>query len=118
MSYIDGFIVPVPEGNKEAYRAMAAKMAPLFLEHGALRVMEGWGDDVPRGKTTDFYMATRAEEGENVVFAWVLWPDKATRDAGWAAIMADERGKPPADMPMDGKRMFWGGFEPIVDAAA
>jgi len=118
MSYVDGFIVPVPEGNKEAYRAMAAKAAPLFQEHGAIQVMECWGDDVPRGKTTDFFMATKAEDGENVVFSWVVWPDKATRDSGWAKVMADERMKPPADMPMDGKRMFWGGFEPIVDTTA
>ena len=115
MSYVDGFVVAVPEGNKDAYIAMAGKAAPIFVEYGALHVMEGWGNDVPRGKTTDFFMAVKAEEGENVVFSWVIWPDKATRDAAWEKIMKDERMQPPADMPFDGKRMFWGGFESIVE---
>ena len=115
MSYLDGFVVAVPEGNKEAYRTMAAKASKIFQEYGANRVMEAWGDDVPRGQTTDFYMAVKAEDGENVVFSWIIWPDKATRDAGWAKVMADERMKPDGEMPFDGKRMFWGGFEPIVD---
>ena len=116
MSYIDGFVVPVLEGNKEAYRAMAAKAAPIFREYGATRVVEGWGSDLPRGKTTDFFMATKAEEGENVVFSWIIWPSKEVRDSGWEKVMADERMKPDMEnMPFDGKRMFWGGFEPIVD---
>lgn len=115
MSYVDGFIVPVPEGKKEAYREMAAKAAPIFREHGAMRVVEAWGNDLPRGKTTDFFMAAKAEDGENIVFSWITWPSKEARDAGWEKVMADERMKPPADMPFDGKRMFWGGFEPIVD---
>ena len=102
-----------PNGNKEAYRAMAAKAAGMFKEYGATRVVEAWGDDVPDGKVTDFRRAVKAEDGENVVFSWVEWPDKATRDAGWAKVMADERMKPDHDnMPFDGKRMFWGGFAP------
>ncbi len=115
MPYVDGFIVPVPEGNKDAYIAMASKAAPIFVEYGATHVMETWGNDVPHGKTTDFFKAVQAEDGENVVFSWVTWPDKATRDAGWAKIMEDERMKPPAEMPFSGARMFWGGFEPIVE---
>ena len=115
MGYTDGFIVPVPEGQKEAYRAMAQKAAPIFQEYGATRVIEAWGDDVPDGKVTDYKMAVKAEDGENVVFSWIEWPDKATRDAGWAKIMQDERMQPPADMPFDGKRMFWGGFRPLID---
>jgi uncharacterized protein YbaA (DUF1428 family) len=115
MSYVDGFILPVAEDKKEAYHAMAAKAAPIFREFGALRVVEAWGNDLPRGKTTDFFMATKAEEGENVVFSWIIWPSKEVRDAGWEKVMADERMKPEGDMPFDGKRMFWGGFEPIVD---
>lgn len=118
MAYVDGFVCPVPEGNKEAYLKMANKAAPIFVEYGALQVTETWGNDVPRGKTTDFFMATKAEEGENVVFSWVIWPDKATRDAGWAKIMEDERMKPDGDAPFDGKRMFWGGFETILDHKA
>jgi uncharacterized protein YbaA (DUF1428 family) len=118
MGYTDGFILPVPEGKKEAYRAMAQKAAPIFQEYGATRVIEAWGDDVPDGKVTDYKMAVKAEDGEKVVFSWVEWPDKATRDAGWAKIMHDERMKPDGDTPFDGKRMFWGGFAPILDTGA
>src|SRR5688500_5587388 len=107
MDYVDGFVLPVPEGNKEAYRAMAAKAAAIFREYGATHVAECWGSDIPRGKTTDFYMATKAEEGEAVVFSWIRWPSKAVRDAAWEKIMADERMKPDGDMPFDGQRMFW-----------
>jgi len=115
MTYVDGFVLAVPEGNKQAYREMATKASQIFREHGATRVVEAWGSDIPRGKTTDFYMATKAEEGETVVFSWITWPSKEARDAGWEKVMADERLKQPDPMPFDGKRMFWGGFEPIVD---
>jgi uncharacterized protein YbaA (DUF1428 family) len=116
MGYADGFVVPVPEGNKEAYRAMAAKAAPIFQEYGAVRVVEGWGDDVPDGTVTDFRRAVKAEPGETVVYSFVEWPSKAARDQGWAKIMTDERMQPDHDnMPFDGKRMFWGGFAPILD---
>lgn len=118
MSYIDGFVVPVPAGRKDAYRAMAQHAAAIFREYGALQVVEAWGHDVPRGEHTDFYRATAAVEGENIVFSWIVWPSKDARDAAWEKVMADDRMKPPADMPFDGKRMFWGGFEPIVDTAA
>lgn len=114
--YVDGIVVPVPEGKREAYRAMAAKTSALFKEHGALSVVETWGDDVPRGKTTDFYRALQADEGEKVVFSWIVWPDKATRDKAWEACMKDPRMQPEGEAPFDEKRMFWGGFEPIVDA--
>ena len=117
MTYVDGFILPVPQDKKDAYRQMAATAAPIFREYGALHVMECWGNDLPRGKTTDFFMAVKAEENENVVFSWIVWPSKEARDTGWEKVMADERMKPPAEMPFDGKRMFWGGFEPIVDTA-
>jgi uncharacterized protein YbaA (DUF1428 family) len=117
MGYTDGFVVPVPEEKKEAYRAMAAKAAPIFREHGATRVVETWGDDVREGKVTDFRRAVKAEAGENVVFSWVEWPSREARDEGWKKVMADERMKPDHDnMPFDGKRMFWGGFKPILDA--
>ena len=116
MSYIDGFVAPAKD--KQAYLDMAAKAAPIFIEHGALHVVEGFGHDVPRGEHTDFYRALKAEEGETPVFSWIIWPDKATRDAGWEKVMADERMQPPSEMPFDGKRMFWGGFEPIVDLKA
>jgi len=114
--YVDGFIVPVPDGKKDAYRAMAARAAGVFKEHGAVSVLEAWGDDVPQGKTTDFYRATKATDGEKVVFSWLIWPDKATRDKAWTVCMNDPRMKPDGEAPFDEQRMFWGGFEPIFDA--
>lgn len=115
MTYVDGFVVPVPAGNKEAYFAMAEKAAPIFREYGATEVIEAWGDDVKRGEVTDFYMAVKAKEGEEVVFSWIRWPNKEVRDAAWEKIMADERMKPEGEMPFAGKRMFWGGFATIVE---
>ena len=115
--YTDGFVVPVPEGNVDAYQTLAAKMAKVFREHGATRVVEALSNDVDHGKVTDFYRAVKAEDGEKVVFSFVEWPDKDTRDQAWAKIMADESLKPEGDMPFNGQRMFWGGFEPILDSA-
>jgi uncharacterized protein YbaA (DUF1428 family) len=113
--YIDGFVAPVTPANKAAYLEMAQKSARMFLKHGALRSSENWGEDVPDGKVTDFRRAVLAESDENVVFSWLEWPDKATRDAGWEKVMSDPDMQPPAEMPFDGKRMFWGGFVPVVD---
>jgi uncharacterized protein YbaA (DUF1428 family) len=115
--YTDGFVVPVPEGKRETYREMAAKMAKVFRQKGATRVIESIADDVQHGKVTDFYRAVKAEDGETVVFSFIEWPDKTTRDEAWKDIMADESLRPEGDMPFDGKRMFWGGFEPILDTA-
>jgi uncharacterized protein YbaA (DUF1428 family) len=115
--YTDGFIVPVPEGKTDAYRELASKMAKVFRQHGATRVVETLADDVPKGEVTDFYRAVQAEEGEKVVFSFTEWPDKETRDRAWQKIMADESLKPEGDMPFSGPRMFWGGFEPILDTA-
>jgi uncharacterized protein YbaA (DUF1428 family) len=115
--YTDGFIVPVPEDKVDAYQALAAKMAKVFRQHGATRVVEALSDDVPHGKVTDFYRAVKAEDGEKVVFSFIEWPDKGTRDQAWGKIMADESLKPEGDMPFSGQRMFWGGFEPIFDTA-
>lgn len=116
-SYIDGFVVPVPENKREAYRQLAAKMSKLFRQHGARRVVEAFSDDVPKGQVTDFYRAVKAEDGEGVVFSFIEWPDKATRDEAWKAIMEDDGMKPEDGMPFDGKRMFWGGFDKVVDTA-
>ena len=115
--YTDGFVVPVPEGKTEAYRELASKMAKVFRQHGANRVVEALSDDVPKGEVTDFYRAVKAEDGEKVVFSFIEWPDKSTRDEGWKKIMEDESLKPDGDMPFNGQRMFWGGFEPIFDTA-
>jgi len=116
MPYVDGFVIAVPTANKQAFIEHAQRFDPLFLEFGATRVVEAWGDDVPAGKVTDFARAVQAGDGEVVVFSWVEWPDKATRDAGMAKMMADPRVDPATTpMPFDGKRMIFGGFEPVVD---
>jgi uncharacterized protein YbaA (DUF1428 family) len=114
--YVDGFVLPVPEGKREAYREFASKSAKSFRQHGATRIVEAIADDVPRGQVTDFYRAVKAEDGETVVFSFIEWPDKAVRDEAWNKIMADESMKPDGEMPFNGQRMFWGGFEKVVDA--
>jgi uncharacterized protein YbaA (DUF1428 family) len=118
MTYVDGYLCPIKPGRKEDYVAVARQAAPLFLEFGALRVVETWNDDVKPGKTNDMRTAVMAEEGEDVVFSWVEWPDKATRDSGWEKMMKDERMKMPEDNPMAGARMIYGGFSTILDTAS
>jgi len=116
MNYIDGFVIAVPNANKDVYTKMAADLAPLFKEHGALRLVECWGDDVPEGKLTSFPMAVQCKEDETVVFAWVVWPSREARDVGMAKVIADQRmqGEGMKDI-FDGKRMIFGGFQVIVD---
>ena len=116
MSYIDGFVLAVPNANKQAFIEFVNKFDPIFKEYGALRVVECWGDDVPHGKQTDFFRAVAAKDDESVVFSWIEWPDKATRDAGMKKIMEDPRMDPKENpMPLDGARMIYGGFHPILD---
>jgi uncharacterized protein YbaA (DUF1428 family) len=112
--YTDGFVVPVPEGNRDAYTALATKMAKVFRSGGATRVVEAIASDVPKGEVTDFYRAVKAEDSETVVFSFIEWPDKDTRDAAWKNMMENDPA-PNDPMPFDGKRMFWGGFDPILD---
>lgn len=116
--YTDGYILPVPAGKKDAYRDLATKAAAKFKTYGALRVVEAWGDDVPDGKVTDYKRAVQAKDDENIVYSYVEWPDKATRDTAWEKMMKDPDMQPDGDMPFDGQRMFWGGFRPIVDTSA
>ena len=117
MSYIDGFVAAVPTANRSAYRKHAEAAVPVFKEHGALKVVECWGDDVPEGKVTSFPMAVQRKADETVVFSWIVWPSKPVRDAGMAKVMADPRLKPDVNpMPFDGKRMIYGGFEVLVEA--
>jgi uncharacterized protein YbaA (DUF1428 family) len=116
-SYLDGWVVPVPTDKRDAYRELAARNAQFFREYGATRLVEAFGDDVPKGEVTDYYRAVKAEPNESIVYSFIEWPDKATRDAAWPKIMEDERMRPQGDMPFDGKRMFWGGFEKILDTA-
>tara|TARA_R110000787_G_scaffold141272_2_gene254730 strand:+ start:260 stop:1003 length:744 start_codon:yes stop_codon:yes gene_type:complete len=120
MSYIDGFVIPVPTGEKEAFIRHAREMDQIFLDMGALRILECWGDNVPDGKVTDFRRAVQAAEGETVCFSWIEWPDKARRDTVFARMeemmKTDERFDPAKNpMPFDGKRMIFGGFNIIVE---
>ena len=118
MRYVDGFVCPVKPGRKDDYLAMARSAAPLFLEYGALRVVETWNEDLMVGTTNDFRTAVLAEAGEDVVFSWIEWPDKATRDAGWAKVMVDPRMQGSEDNPMAGARLIYGGFSTLLDAHA
>ena len=114
MSYVDGFVVAVPTEKKEAYKKLALEAAAIFKEYGALNVVETWGDDVPEGKLTSFPMAVKLEPNETVVFSWVVWPNRDMRKSGMERFMADPRMQ-SSDMPFDGKRMIYGGFEVIVN---
>ena len=117
MTYVDGFLVPVPTASRERYIEVARKAAALFKEHGALSVVECWGDDVPEGKVTSFPMAVKRKDDETVVFSWITWPSKQARDEGMKKFMEDARMKTDLnDMPFDGQRMIFGGFQVIVQA--
>lgn len=116
MSYVDAFVAAVPTANREKYREHAEKTAVVFKDHGALKVVECWGDDVPEGKLTSFPMAVKRNDDETVVVSWVTWPSRKVRDDGWKKVMADPRVQPATNpMPFDGKRLIYGGFEPIVE---
>jgi uncharacterized protein YbaA (DUF1428 family) len=115
MGYVDGAVVPVPAANKDAYRELTVRHAAVLREHGALRVVDAWGEDVPDGKVTDYKGAVKATADEKIVYSWIEWPSKEIRDAGWKKVMADPRMQPGA-MPFDGKRMIHGGFAPLIDA--
>jgi uncharacterized protein YbaA (DUF1428 family) len=114
MSYIDGMVAAVPTANREAYRLHAIEASAIFKEFGALKMVDCWGDDVPDGKLTSFPMAVKKTDEETVVFSWVVWPSKQVRDAGMAKLMTDERMN-ALNMPFDGKRMIYGGFEVILE---
>ena len=115
MSYIDGFVLPLREDKLDDYTAMAKMFAGKATQLGAIGTVEALGDGLEHGKVTDFYRSVQAEDGENVVFSFIVWPDKATRDAAWEKIMADPEMQPSGEMPFDGKRMFWGGFKPLLN---
>ena len=117
MMYIDGFVAAVPTANRAAFTKHAQAAATVFKDHGALKVVECWGDDVPEGKVTSFSMAVKRKETETVVFSWVTWPSRQVRDAGMAKVMADPRMQSEANpLPFDGQRVIFGGFQMIVDA--
>ena len=116
MTYVDGFILPLPKGKEDEYRAQAEKFAKKAEAQGAIGTIEALGDNLEHGHTTDFFRAVQATDDENVVFSFILWPSKDIRDAGWEKLMADPEMQPGAmPMPFDGKRMFWGGFKPLLN---
>jgi len=114
MPYIEGFVAAVPMANKEAYVRHAREAATYFKSLGATRLVECWGDDVPKGVLTDFYKATQAKDDETPIFSWIEYPDRATRDAA-NKKMGEETRMAGREMPFDARRMFWGGFEMVVD---
>ena len=117
MTYVDGYLLAVPTAQKDRYLEMARETAALFKKHGALRIVENWGDDVPDGKITSFPMAVKLKPDETVVFSWMVWPSKAVRDEAWKKIMEDPRMDPERfEMPFDGKRMIYGGFTILVES--
>ena len=117
MTYIDGFLLAVPEDKKEEYLKLAQASADVFMANGALSYVEAWGDEVPDGQLTSMPMAVKKEEGEVVCFAWISWPDKTTRDKGMKAAMEDPQFcAEMKNMPFDGKRMIFGGFDVIYEA--
>ena len=115
MTYVDGFVIAVPTTRKQEFVDHATKGDAVFIDLGATRVLECWADDVPEGKVTDFRRAVQAKDDESVVFSWIEWPDKATRDTAMAKAMEDPRLEPESNpMPFDGKRMIFGTFAPVV----
>ena len=116
MSYVDGFILPLPKGKEDEYLKLAETFASKSKAQGALGTIEALGDNLEHGHTTDFFRAVQATDDENVILSFILWPDKDTRDKAWEKLMADPDMQPGAQpMPFDGKRMFWGGFKPLLN---
>jgi uncharacterized protein YbaA (DUF1428 family) len=120
MAYVDGFVIAVPTANKQKFTDHAAMADPVFMELGATHIVEAWEDDVKHGKVTDFRRAVQATADESIVFSWISWPDKATRDAAMAKMMSGELNDPRMDpaknpMPFDGMRLIFGGFTPVVE---
>lgn len=121
MAYVDGFVVPVPVAKLADYRKLARKAGKIWIEHGALAYTECVADDVKPGKLTSFPQSVKLKADETVIFAWIVYPSRKARDAINAKVMSDPRlasMSDPAQVPFDGKRMFWGGFKPIVELSA
>ena len=116
MTYVDGLVAAVPTANKEQYIKHASDAAVVFKDHGALKLVECWGDDVPDGEVTSFPMAVKCKPDETVVFSWILWPSREARNRGMPKVMEDPRIQADVNpMPFDGKRLIYGGFETVVD---
>jgi len=116
MPYVDGFVCAVPTENKAVYIKHARAAAVVFKEHGALKMVDCWGDGVPEGEITSMPMAVKCQPDETVLFSWIIWPSRAVRDEGMNKVMSDPRLQPDVNpMPFDGKRAIFGGFDMIVD---
>lgn len=117
MTYVDAMVAAVPTANRESYRAHAEHAAGIFKEHGALSVVECWGDDVPDGKVTSLPMSVKKREDETVVVSWILWPSREVRNASMPKVMEDPRmqAAPISPLPFDGTRMIFGGFDVIFE---
>ena len=115
MSYVDGFVLPVPQASLEEYKELARKAGAVWMEHGALAYVECTGDDVPYGELTSFPRAVQAKDDEIIVFSWIVYKSREHRDEVNKKCMADPRmDHDPAKMPFDGKRMIYGGFKVFV----
>ncbi len=117
MSYVDGFVIPVPKKNLAAYKRMARKAGKIWIEYGAQEYVECVADDVKPGKVTSFPQAVKLKADEVVVFSWIVYPSKKVRNSTMKKVMSDPRLKEymnPKAMPFDGKRMFFGGFKPML----
>ena len=116
MPYVDGFVIPVPKERLGYYKALATLCAQVWKEHGALASVECVGDYVPYGTLTSFPRGVQAKEGEIIVFSWIVYESRASRDAVMEKVMADPRMKSGMENPpFDAKRMIFGGFKPVVD---
>ena len=116
MEYIEGLVAAVPNKNKREYIEHAKRTASIFKNHGALRLVECWGDDVPAGEITSFPKAVKCQTDETVVFSWIVWPSKEIRDTGIEAIMKDKQmSTEMTQKPFDGRRLIYGGFHKVVD---
>ena len=119
MSYVDGYVLPVPSKNLDAYKKMARKAGKIWMEYGALQYVECVADDVKPGKVTSFPQAVKLKEDEIVVFSWIVYKNRRDRDRINKMVMADPRlagMADPKNLPFDGKRMFWGGFKPAIES--
>lgn len=116
MSYVDGFLIAVPKARLDDYKKMAADAAQVWLDYGATSYVECAAEDVPYGELTSFPRAVQAKDDETVIFAWATYPDRATRDTVMKKVFEDPRMEAQMkDMPFDGKRMIFGGFEAFVE---
>ena len=116
MTYYQGFLIPVSPDKKADYQKFAEDWSPFFAEFGAQRIVEGWGADVPRGKNTDMFRGVNASEDENVVFSWIQWASEAVCNEAHDAMNQDERMQQPVEMPFDGQRMVFAGFEVLGES--